>query len=116
MEIINQTLHGRIIKCKNCKVIHIEFNNLNFNFKREEYDFFKKAILGIDGEKWERVNENCIYRRKIMVPIGHKSFNILLNSEELQELKQLITGANKDLQNSFKEYKVCNLSFITNLN
>ncbi len=116
MDILNQTLHGKILKCKGCKVFHIEFNNLNFNFKKDEYDFFKDAILSIDGEKWERVNKNCSYHRKIMVPIGHKSFNILLNIEELQELKQLLTGINSKFPNNLREYKVCNLNFITNLN
>ncbi len=116
MEIISETSHGRILKRENCNAVYIEFNNLNFNFKKDEYDFFKNAILGIDGEKWEEVNKNCCYNRKILVPIGHRNFNVLLNYDELQELKQLITGCNQKLYKNFKQYRVCNLNFMTNLN
>lgn len=89
MELFN-TKNGRVFKCKNCKAIHIEYKNLNFNFNRDQYDHFRGYIIDLNGEEWEGKNKTSIYKRKIVIPIGHKNFNVLLNKEELAELKELL--------------------------
>ena len=52
------------------------------------------------------------YHRKIIVTIGHKYFNILLNNTELQELKRLFSFSKPTIKKQriithFK-YDICN--------
>lgn len=90
MQPINKTTHGKVFKCYTCKKIHIEYKNLNFNFEEEEYEEFATYIQDLDGEKWEEMNKNQIYTRKIIISIRHKTFNIMLHNYELEELKELL--------------------------
>lgn len=95
MELFN-TKNGRVFKCKNCKAIHIEYKNLNFNFNKKQYDHFRNYIAELNGELWEYKNQTSLYRKKIVIPIGHKNFNVLLNKEELNELKDLLQEIKTD--------------------
>ena len=88
---INQTNNGKVFRCPGCNKIHIEYKNLNFNFNDKEYRDFANYFKGLDGQYWEDINYHTPYRRKIIVPIGHKNVNILLNNTELQELKKLFS-------------------------
>lgn len=88
---INQTENGKIFKCSDCNQIHIEFKNLNFNFNEDEFKKFAHYFSELDGQYWESMNVNVQFRKKIIIPIGHKNLNILLNNEELQELKFLFS-------------------------
>jgi hypothetical protein len=88
---INQTENGKIFRCPGCNKIHIEYKNLNFNFSDKEYKHFANYFKELDGQYWEKTNINMPYLRKIIVPIGHKNVNILLNNTELQELKNLFS-------------------------
>ena len=90
-KIINQTENGKIFRCESCNKIHIEYKNLNFNFKEKEYLDFAKYFQKLDGQYWEYLNRESPYQRKIQVPIGHKNLNILLSNTELQELKSLLS-------------------------
>ncbi|ALO17341.1 hypothetical protein L21SP5_03744 [Salinivirga cyanobacteriivorans] len=68
MEIISQTINGKIFKCTSCSAIHIEYKNINFNFSQIQYNHFKKIILKIDGKEFEERNRHTVYRRKIIIP------------------------------------------------
>lgn len=108
IKIISQTAHGRVFKCPACSQIHFEFKNLNFNFSsKRDYNTFCDYFLRMDGEYWEAKNKDSYFKRRIIVPIGHKNFNILINNQELLELKALfskkprqikVTTANFDCQ------------------
>ena len=91
---IYQTKNGRIFRCASCDKIHIEFNNINFNFNDKEFEHFANYFDDLDGEYWEIANFQVNYRRKIIIPVGHKNINFLLNKEELKELKSLLANAN----------------------
>jgi len=112
---ISQTANGKIFKCEKCEAFHIEYKNLNFNFNEHQLKHFIKCIEEIDGEKWERVNQTSSYKRKIIIPIGHHSFNVLLNNKELQELKTLLKTEIKKVS-YLQVVNTKNLTFKTNLN
>ena len=98
MKYINQTKNGSLYVCPKCDKIHIEFNNLNFNFSNKEYTAFVRYISNLNGAFWEKENSNTNYKRKIIIPIGNDNFNIVLNNGELEELKLLFTDTlDKDL-------------------
>ncbi|PCH71323.1 MAG: hypothetical protein COC06_01420 [Bacteroidales bacterium] len=89
--VMNQTENGKIFRCSGCSKIHIEYKNLNFNFDDEEYKNFANYFMELDGPYWENVNIHVHFRKKIIVPVGHKNLNMLLDNSELQELKQLFS-------------------------
>ena len=89
-KIISQTENGQVYKCPTCNLIHFEFKNLNFNFLEDEYEHFVDYFLKLEGDYWEIKNGNSYFRRKIFIPAGD-CFNILLNNEELLELKELFS-------------------------
>ncbi len=94
-EIYSETRNGKVFRCSSCNQIHIEYKNLNFNFSNAEYDFFANYFLKLDGDLWEERNKDTHYSRKIIVPVSHKNLNIILNKEELEELKILLGDKRK---------------------
>lgn len=105
-KILNKTVNGLVFQCKTCNKIHIEFKNLNFNFEKDEYNQFTHYISHLNGKKWENLNLESQYKRKIVIPIGHRFFRILLNNTELTELKHLF---NPDDQQNMN-FRVINAS------
>ena len=114
-DFINKTQNGQIFKCDKCNAIHIEYKNLNFNLSDEQFEHFSEYITKLDGKKWEEKNKNTLFKRKIIIPIGHQSFRVLLNIKELEELKRLFS-TKKQKPNLVQNYKTMNLSFTFNLN
>lgn len=94
IQIICQSENGKVFNCTSCKLIHFEYKNLNFNFTTYEYEFFSNYFLNLNGEYWEIENANCFFERKILIPAGTNNFNILLNNEELFELKEMFSKTN----------------------
>lgn len=89
--VLNQSQHGKLIKCITCDQYHIEFNNLHFTFNRKEFVFFRNYILDLDFQYWESLNSKTIYKRKIMVPVGHKNIATMFTSGEVLELRELFS-------------------------
>ncbi len=107
VQIINKTGFGLVFKCYRCNKIHIEFNNFNLNFSEAEYKRFSEYIHNLDGEYWSEMNKDCIYRRKIRIPIGSCTTCLMLNIEELWALRRLleapVNSAQEKLVSLFKE-------------
>lgn len=90
MDILSKTTNGIIFKCDSCKSIHIEYKNINFNFTKEQLNYFIDSIFDINATKVYEQNKHILYKRKIVIPIGNQNVNVLLNKEELIELKELL--------------------------
>ncbi len=115
MTLINKTKHGRIFKCSSCSAIHVEFKNINFNLKPKQFRDFADFISDINPEEYEERNAHVPYQRKIFIPTGNQSINIILNKEELVELDllfglELMHGeedvpATQVVQSSISKYK-----------
>jgi hypothetical protein len=71
----------------------VEFRNLCFDFYEEEYLSFVQYVCGLDGEAIETKYKQSIHKRKIPLSVGHVCLTILLNKEELSELKFLFTAS-----------------------
>ena len=100
--IIRQTDHGKVFKCSKCNLMHVEFKNLNFNFTTAQYDHFASYIENLDGSEWEGLNKDSNYSRKIMIPIGHQNFNIILNVDELDEFNNLLNV--QEVYSGYRKY------------
>lgn len=87
--IIGRTKNGHVIFCMQCDMIHLEFKNINFNFRSiEEYEDFAACFLGY----WEELNHHTLFGKEIIVPSGISRFNVLLTYEELKEFRDLLNG------------------------
>lgn len=115
IELLNQTLNGRIFRCSICNKIHIEYKNLNFNFSNEEYEYFKDYFFKLEPEKWEIKNRNTCFCRKVMVPIGHRNFNVMFHTSEIYELKNLLNYS-KYGNETLRLIKLCNIELKLSLN
>ena len=104
IKIINETKNGRVFTCPDCDKLHIEFNNLVFNFNEREYTHFSNYIKSLNGQFWEYLNLNTYYKRKIFIPLGHKNFTLLFNNSELTEIQELVGRKNG------KKQRVVNMS------
>lgn len=94
-KLISQTKNGKVFRCTCCNTYNIEYKNLNFNFKKEDFIYFIAYFEKLEPEMWEYVNRNAPYCRKILVPIGHKNFTAMFHKAEIYELKQLFRKIRK---------------------
>lgn len=110
-KVMNQTENGKVFRCSGCNKIHIEYKNLNFNFSEDEYENFINYFKELNGPYWESVNANIEFEKKIIVPIGHKNINMLLDNRELEELKQLFS---RPITNQFELLSYFNYDISSN--
>ncbi len=92
VDIIKKTKNGKVFTCSACNKVHVEFNNLCFNFSRKEYERFRDYFVDLDGDFWECENSESVLNRKIIIPTGHNSMNFIVNITELNELKVLLSN------------------------
>ncbi len=112
MKQINLTKNGQVFKCSKCNRIHIEFKNLNFNFSEKQFAHFASYLSEINPDEREKDNAHLIYKRKIIIPIGNKQVNIMLNKAELIELKQLFSNIFPESEiKPFENIKVMDFKF-----
>lgn len=92
-KILRQTENGKVIKSYTCNQYHIEFNNLHFTFSKDEFTHFRNYFLELDIQYWEALNAESIYKRKIMVPVGHKNVTTMFQASEVLELRRLFSAS-----------------------
>ncbi len=95
MTLIGTSTNGQVFKCESCKAIHIEYKNINLNFSEKQFKYFVEHLNTLDGKSIEKKYAHSPYNRKIAIATTHKAVNILLNNEELEELKLLLSHFNK---------------------
>ncbi|KGD68220.1 DUF6686 family protein [Flavobacterium aquatile] len=89
-KIINRTSNGFLLFCPKRNLYNVSFNNLTFNFDPSEMFSFISFLDKIDTNYWEKEYENSIYEKKIPIPTLQSNFIILLNRNELNELRILL--------------------------
>lgn len=95
MNVLSKTQNGQIFLCNACQLYHVEYKNLSFNFTEEQLSNFKQYLQNLNGDQLELQNDFLPYQRKIVIPIGHESFTILIDKNELNELVQLFVNINQ---------------------
>ncbi|WP_394970662.1 DUF6686 family protein [uncultured Croceitalea sp.] len=90
LKTISNSKNGILTYCNNSKLFQLVFNNLCFEFYEWELETFKKHITELDVVYWENQLICSQHQRKIPISIGHKCFIILVNREEVLEIKWLL--------------------------
>ena len=89
MKTIKETNNGRVFMCGKCDALHVEYKNLNFNLTNKQFNDFSTYLNDLDGMEWENRNADSTFTRKIIVPTQDPFFNVILNNNELRELRVL---------------------------
>lgn len=89
--ILNQSKNGILTFCNDRKLFQMIFNNLCFEFYEWELEAFKSHISELDLEYWEKTLMSSLHQRKIPISVGNKHFIILVNRQEISEIKNLLS-------------------------
>lgn len=114
IEAISKTSKGELNFCRNCQQFHLEFNNIYFEFTPIEYKQFRKYVLLIESEFWERKYANANVRRKIPIPTLQENLVLMFNRQEVAELKALISNKKEAVFNSILNVDDIDYTFIIN--
>ncbi len=87
---LNKTTNGVLFFCPKNRTFNLSFNNLTFNFNNKELFEFIAFIEKIDCDYWEKEYKNSVYPKRIPVPTQQSNFIILLNRQEVEELRFLL--------------------------
>lgn len=91
-QILNQTKNGLFTYCESSKLFQFVFNNLCFELYGWELEKFMEYLENLDIAYWEKELKSSLHSRKIPITVGHNHFIILVNRQELEELKCLLMG------------------------
>lgn len=94
---LNRTKNGILTFCNDSKLFQLVFNNLCFEFYEWELNSFKDHIVRLDPEYWEKAIPFAPTARKIPISVGNKCFVILVNTQEILELRTLLQIEHKSL-------------------
>lgn len=88
---IGKVKSGELTVCTNCNHYHLTFNNIFFEFTKEEYIQFKKYIFQLDTEYWNENYPCPRVKKNIPIPTLQGNLVLLFNQQEIEELKKLFS-------------------------
>jgi len=89
-KIISRVKNGELSMCNCCKNYNLVFNNIFFQFDREQLSKFKEYVSKIDVDYWLDYSASTTQRRKIPVPTFHQNLVLVFDIYEIEELKILL--------------------------
>lgn len=90
IKVISKVENGEITKCTACKIYHLSFYNIYFEFNKKQLIKFRKHIAEIDPNYWEKSHSNIRGTRKIPIQTLHQNLYLIFNKQELKELNNLL--------------------------
>lgn len=93
--ILKQTENGVLLFLKGCQNYQLTYKNLNFSLSESELEALENYLEKIDIDYWEQEYKNSIYTKKIPIPTLQKNFMILLDRNEIEEIKILMDYSSK---------------------
>ncbi len=89
IKILSTVKSGELSVCVNCKIYHLEFNNLYFEFDYKQFAQFKAYLNTIDAQFWECKYAQSTFKRKIPIPSVQPNLVLMFSRQEIEELKTL---------------------------
>ncbi|MFS4416744.1 DUF6686 family protein [Maribacter sp. 2307ULW6-5] len=90
INVLKRTRNGSMAHCGECKMYHLLFGQFALEFTAKELNHFGKFLMQLDADPWEQQHCNCTSPRKIAVATLQQNLQLLLNRNELEELKSLV--------------------------
>ena len=103
LKVLSKVKSGELAICCECKIYHLEFNNIYLEFSEKEIEQFKTFVSDIEIAFWEEKYASAGLKRKIPIPSIQRNLVLMFNRQEIEELKTLLffssdTSMNHKLQ------------------
>lgn len=89
-KIISRVKHGELTLCEGCKNYNLTFNNLFFQFEKNQLLQFREYVSKIDVDYWLEYSFHTTQRKKIPVQTFHENLILVFDLFEINELKKLL--------------------------
>mgnify|MGYP006099775379 FL=1 len=90
-KILASVKNGELSVCNGCNVYSLTFNNILFQFEKEQLLQFRNYIGNIDVEYWLHLYSSTNRKRQIPVSTLNQNLTLLFNESEIEELKLLLS-------------------------
>src|SRR5690606_3755619 len=90
-KIMSRSKNGVLTFCENSKLFRLVYNNLCFELYEWELEALREYITDLDPGYWEAHLKDWGHHRKIPISVGKKHFIILVDREEVQEIRGLLS-------------------------
>jgi len=90
--IIHETKNGFIFKYRGCRIIHVEFGNILWQFEPEDFKNFRAFIDNLEIKKLEKLNHKILNRRKVFIQMKNSRQKLVFHVDEVLELRKLLSG------------------------
>ena len=87
-----RTDKGQIIKKLPENEFHVEFGNVLWKLTLFQFKVLRQFIDSLDKDFFSVKNENTLMKREIRIPVNGTNLSIMLNDEELNDLRDLLFG------------------------
>lgn len=95
IKILSKVSSGELSFCIECRVFHLEFNNIYLELKQSDFKQFKDFILNIEIDYWENKYACSKVQRKIPIPSTQPNLVLMFKREEIRELQALFNLENR---------------------
>jgi hypothetical protein len=89
-KIISSVKNGELSMCKGCNNYSLTFNNIFFQFDKNQLLQFRTHVSQIDIDYWLAYSSCETQRRKIPIQTLNKSLILVFDFFEINELKKLL--------------------------
>lgn len=94
-EIIARVKNGELSFCKDCNTYALTFNNIFFQFTKDQLYKFKYYVSQIDVYYWLGFKDYYVQKRKIPIPTSHQNLILIFDLNEIKALRILLGIDNK---------------------
>ena len=101
-KIISRVKNGELSICYGCETYNLIYNNIFFQFNKNQLKQFKQYVSEIDLNYWLTFNSSTTQKRKIPVPTFHQNLILVFNDYEIKELKELLGLTNRKTTETIK--------------
>lgn len=95
-KIISSIKNGELSVCNSCKTYALTFNNIYFQFDKNQLLQFRKYIAHIDVDYWQNFYACTTQKRKIPITTLHQNLILIFSLEEIEDLKILLMLKDKN--------------------
>lgn len=89
-KIISSIKNGELSICNSSNIYNLTFNNVFFQFDKNQLLQFRKYVANIDVDYWLNCYSGTTKKRKIPITTLHQNLILIFNLEEIEDLKLLL--------------------------
>ncbi len=113
IKLLARNYNGELTFCTCCKTYHLHFNNLFFEFTRNELTDFKQMVYFSEDLAREAEITTRMMKRTIPIETGKSNMILIFNAKEIEALRGLVFFEEKK---SIKDIDPIDIDFDFSLN